>query len=244
MNILETKNLEKHFGGVRAVDYLSIGIEQGRITGIIGPNGSGKTTLINMLSGMLAMDNGFVILSESVKIYKIKPHEISAYGIARTFQEVRLFNQMTVLDNLLVVLTERNVFGALFERHKPYHLDKAADILKSLSLWEKRNELAANLSYGQRKLLEIGRALAMDVEIYLLDEPFAGLYPEMRKIVSGIVSDLKQKGKTVILIEHNIDLIRQLSDYVIVMDEGKLLAEGKPNEVLSRTEVIEAYLGE
>ncbi len=244
MKILETKNLAKRFDGVRAVDDLSIDIEQGKITGIIGPNGSGKTTLINVLSGMLPMDAGFIILSESVKLYKIKPYEISLYGITRTFQEVRLFNQMTVLDNLLVVLTERNVFSALFEKHKPYHLDKAADILKSLGLWEKRGELAINLSYGQRKLLEIGRAMAMDAEIYLLDEPFAGLFPEMRKIVSAIVSDLKQKGKTIILIEHNIDLIRQLSDYIFVMDEGKLLAEGKPNEVLGKKEVIEAYLGE
>ncbi len=244
MNILETKNLEKHFDGVHAVDDLSIDIEQGKITSIIGPNGSGKTTLINMLSGMLAMENGFVILSEAIKIYKIKPHEVSTYGITRTFQEVRLFNQMTVLDNLLVVLTERNVFSAIFEQHKPYHLDKAADILKSLDLWGKRNELVANLSYGQRKLLEIGRAMAMDAEIYLLDEPFAGLFPEMRKIVSAIILELKQKEKTIILIEHSMDLIRQLSDYIFVMDEGKLLAEGKPNEVLAKKEVIEAYLGE
>ena len=244
MLILETKNLEKHFGGVRAVDYLSVGIEQGKITGIIGPNGSGKTTLVNLLSGMLAMDGGLVVLSETVTLRKIRPYEIYAYGITRTFQEVRLFNQMTVLDNILIVLTERNVFSALFEKHKQYHLDKAADILKLLNLWEKRNDLAANLSYGQRKLLEIGRALATDAKIYLLDEPFAGLFSEMKKIVSGIVSDLKQKGKTVILIEHNIDIIRHLSDYVIVMDEGKLLAKGKPNEVLAKKEVIEAYLGE
>lgn len=256
MIILETKNLTKHFDGVQAVDNFSIGIEQGRITSIIGPNGSGKTTLINVLSGMLALDNGFVVLSESVKLYKIRPFEISTYGITRTFQEVRLFNQMTVLDNILVVLTERNVFGALFEKHKAYHLDKAADILKLLNLWEKRDELAINLSYGQRKLLEISRALAMEADpiadashrygarIFLLDEPFAGLFPEMRKIVSGIIQELKQKGKTVILIEHSMDLIRQLSDYVFVMDEGKLLAQGKPDEVLAKKEVIEAYLGE
>ncbi len=244
MTILETKNLTKHFDGVYAVNDLSIDIEKGKITSIIGPNGSGKTTLINVLSGMIPTDNGFIVLSESVKLYKIKPYEISTYGITRTFQEVRLFNQMTVLDNLLVVLTERNVFRALFEKHKSYHLDQAGDILKQLGLWEKRFELAVNLSYGQRKLLEIGRALAINAEIFLLDEPFAGLFPEMRKIVSNIISDLKQKGKTVILIDHNMDLIRRLSDYIFVMDEGKLLAEGKPAEILSKKEVIEAYLGE
>ncbi len=244
MAILETKNLIKRFDGVKAVNDLSLAFQEGLITSIIGPNGSGKTTLINALSGMLTLDGGFVILSESVKLYKIRSYEIFTYGITRTFQEVRLFNQMTVLDNILVVLTERNVFGALFEKHQPYHLDKAADILKPLGLWEKRDELATNLSYGQRKLLEIARALAMEAQIYLLDEPFAGLFPEMRKIVSGIISDLKQKGKTVILIEHSMDLIRQLSDYVFVMNEGKLLAEGKPDEVLAKKEVIEAYLGE
>lgn len=244
MPILETKNLTKRFDGVRAVDDLSIGVEKGKITGIIGPNGSGKTTLINLLSGMLPMDDGFIVLSEDVKIYKIKPNEISAYGITRTFQEVRLFNQMTVLDNILVVLTERNVFSALFEKHKPYHLDKAGDILKQLGLWEKRNELAVNLSYGQRKLLEIGRILAMDSDILLLDEPFTGLFPEMLKIVAKILQQLKQRGKTIIFIEHHIDLIRELCDYIFVMESGKLLAEGKPDEVLSRQKVIEAYLGE
>ena len=254
MAILETKNLIKRFDSVKAVNDLSLAFQEGLITSLIGPNGSGKTTLINALSGMLALDGGFVILSESVKLYKIRPYEIFTYGITRTFQEVRLFNQMTVLDNILVVLTERNVFGALFsafggsasggEKYKSYHLDKAADILKPLGLWEKRDELAINLSFGQRKLLEIARALAMEAEIYLLDEPFAGLFPEMRKIVSGIISNLKQKGKTVILIEHSMDLIRQLSDYVFVMNEGKLLAEGKPAEVLAKKEVIEAYLGE
>lgn len=244
MTILETKNLIKRFGGIYAVDHLSIKIEKGKITGIIGPNGSGKTTLINLLSGILPMDNGFIVLSEDVKIYKIKPYEISTYGITRTFQDVRLFNQMTVLDNMLVVLTERNVFSALFEKHKPYHLDKASDVLKQIGLWEKRSELAVNLSYGQRKLLEIARTLAMKAEIYLFDEPFAGLFPEMIKIVSGIIQELKQNGKTIILIEHNMSLIRELSDYIFVMNEGKLLAEGEPKEVLEKKEVIEAYLGE
>ncbi len=243
MPIVETKGLTKYFGGVRAVDDFSIGIEKGKITGIIGPNGSGKTTLVNLLSGMLAMDSGFIVLSEDVKIYKIKPYEISHYGITRTFQEVRLFEQMTVLDNLLVVLTERNVFGALFEKHQSYHLDRAGDVLKQIGLWEKRNELAVNLSYGQRKLLEIGRVLAMDSEILLLDEPFTGLFPEMLKIVSGILRQLKQQGKTIIFIEHHVDLIRELCDYVFVMNEGKLLAEGEPDEVLSKQKVIEAYLG-
>lgn len=244
MKILETKNLAKRFDGVHAVDRLSIGIEKGEISGIIGPNGSGKTTLIHILSGMLAMDGGEVIINGIQKFARIFPYQVSFYGITRTFQDVRLFEQMTVLDNILVVLTERNVFASLFEKHKEYHLKKAEEVLRKVGLWEKRNQLAVNLSYGQRKLLEIARALAMNAEIYLFDEPFAGLFPEMRKIVSGIIRELKQKNKTVILIEHDMGLIRELCDCVFVMDEGKLLTEGKPDQVLEKREVIEAYLGE
>lgn len=244
MNVLETKNLSKHFNGVFAVDRLSIGIEKGSITGIIGPNGSGKTTLMHLLSGFMPFDSGMVVIGESVKVSKLKPYDITSYGITRTFQDVKLFNQMTVLDNILLVLTERNVFGALFEKHKQYHLKQCEEILKMVGLWDKKNELALNLSYGQRKLLEIGRALATKAEIFLFDEPFAGLFPEMVKTVSNIIRELRKEGKSVVLIEHNMQLIRELSDYVFILDSGKLLAEGKPEEVLNKRNVIEAYLGE
>jgi ABC-type branched-subunit amino acid transport system ATPase component len=243
MNIIETKNLTKRYDGVTAVDDLSVCAEKGKITGVIGPNGSGKTTLVHALSGMVPVDQG-VIVAAGVTLKKISASDIASYGITRTFQEVRLFNQMPVLDNILVALTERNVFGALFEKHSGLHLKRAEELLRKINLWEKRHELAGSLSYGQRKLLEIARALAMNAEIYLLDEPFAGLFPEMAKIIVGIVKELRADGKTIVLIEHNVDLIRELSDHVIVMDGGKLLAEGKPSEVLARRDVIEAYLGE
>ena len=244
MPILQTKNLTKHFDGVKAVDGLSVDIEKGKITGIIGPNGSGKTTLVNLLSGIVGLDGGAVIVNDTLKLSNIKPYDIYDYGITRTFQEVRLFNQMTVLDNMLVVLTERNVFGALFEKHNNYHLGKAKDALEKVNLWEKRNELAVNLSYGQRKLLEIARTVSTQAEMYLFDEPFAGLFPEIIKTVSEIIQELKKEGKTVILVEHNMELIRQLCDDVIVMNVGRLLAQGKPEEVLRKREVVEAYLGE
>lgn len=243
MNILETKNLKKQYDGVAAVDDLSVGVEKGKITSIIGPNGSGKTTLINVLSGMIPVTHGMIVI-DGVSLKKLAASDASSYGITRTFQEVRLFNQLPVLDNILVVLTDRNVFGALFERHNALHLKRAEELLQKINLWEKRHELAGNLSYGQRKLLEIVRALAMNADIYLLDEPFAGLFPEMVKIIVGIIKELRAQERTVILIEHNMDLIRELSDHVIVMDGGKLLAEGKPSEVLERRSVIEAYLGE
>ena len=234
----------KHFNGIHAVDRLSIGIEKGSITGIIGPNGSGKTTLINLLSGVMGIDGGEMIVDEAQKFSRILPHQISTFGITRTFQNVRLFEQMTVLDNILVVVTERNVFGSLFEKHTEYHHKIAEEVLQKVGLWEKRNQLATDLSYGQRKLLEIARTLAVKAGVFLFDEPFAGLFPEMRKIISGIIRELKQENKTVILIEHDIGLIRELCDYIFVMDEGKLLAEGKPEQVLEKREVIEAYLGE
>lgn len=243
MKIIETKNLVKRFNGVHAVDRLSIKVEKGQITGIIGPNGSGKTTLINLLSGVLEIDSGEIIVDGAKKITRILPHQVSFYGITRTFQNVRLFEQMTVLDNILVVVTEKNVFGSLFEKHTEYHYKIAEEVLQEVGLLEKKNQLAINLSYGQRKLLEIARTLAMKAEVYLFDEPFAGLFPEMRKIVSFIIQDLKQKNKTVVLIEHDIGLIRELCDHIFVMDEGKLLAEGKPESVLEKREVVEAYFG-
>jgi len=243
MSILKIHNLSKHFDGVKAIDSLSIEIKEGHLTSIIGPNGSGKTTLINVISGMFPFEEGAIVLDD-VSLAKISPTDVPAYGLTRTFQNVRLFEQMPVADNILVVLTERNVFGALFERHSKLHLEKVEEILKQVGLYEKRHELAINLSYGQRKLLEIGRVLAMDSKIILLDEPFAGLFPEMIKRVVGLINHMKSVGKTIILIEHNMNLIRELSDHCIVMDAGKLLAEGKPEEVLSRRDVIEAYLGE
>lgn len=250
MSSLATKNLTKHFDGVAAVDHLSLSFEAGTITGIIGPNGSGKSTLVNLLTGVLPFDTGTLVVSDRIYLHRINSFEAEEYAITRTFQDVRLFEQMPVLDNILVVLTERNLFGALFERHSQFHLAEAERVLRRVNLWEKRHELAANLSYGQRKLLEVARVLAMligggqEAQVILLDEPFAGMFPEMIKIVSEVVRELKQYGKAVVLIEHNMELIRQLCDHVIVLDAGKLLAEGPPSEVLANPEVIEAYLGE
>ena len=241
--ILETKELSKSWGGVHAVDHLSVSIPENEITGLVGPNGSGKTTLINLLSGFFPHDSGEIEFSGTLRT-KILPWENQAYDITRTFQSVRLFEQMSTLDNLLVVLTERAPFAALFERHTEYHLARADEILKRIGLYEKKNHMAADLSYGQRKLLEIGRVLATDSKIILFDEPFAGLFPEVVKQVEGIIAELKTQGKTIVLVEHNMAIIRKLCDHIIVMDAGKLLAEGNPERVLERKDVIEAYLGQ
>ncbi|KKW44140.1 MAG: Monosaccharide-transporting ATPase [Parcubacteria group bacterium GW2011_GWA2_56_7] len=239
---ISVQQLSKHFDGVHAVDGVSLTFESGTITGIVGPNGSGKTTLTHLLSGVLPVDGGAVVF-DGVELTRVRPHEISFYGVTRTFQSVRLFEQMSVRDNLLVVLTERGVFASLFERHGERHLKRAQELLLRVGLSGKRDELAVNLSYGQRKLLEIARVLAMDPKAVLFDEPFAGLFPEMVKIVVSVIKELRDRGVTILLIEHNMELIRELSDHLVVMDAGRVLAQGEPDGVLARGDVIEAYLG-
>lgn len=242
MSSLETKSLTKKFGGVAAVNGLSISIPKGKITSVIGPNGSGKTTLTNVLTGIHAIDGGIVIVGGKDRT-RIRPHQVFGLGITRTFQNVRVFEQISVLDNVLISLTRRSVFGSLFEKANGSHAEKAKEVLARVDLWEKRDVNAAELSYGQRKLLEIARALATDADTILFDEPYAGLFPEMVKLVSSLMKELREQGKTIVLIEHDMALIRELSDHVIVMDAGKLLAEGVPNEVLANPAVIDAYLG-
>ena len=173
----------------------------------------------------------------------IPQYNQTTLSITRTFQEVRILEQMTVIDNILIVLTKRSVWVSIFETQKEQHFKNAKKVLEKVGLWEKRNELAANLSYGQRKLLEIARAVAMDATVYFFDEPFAGLFPEMRKIVTSLLQELKKKDKIIVLVEHNMELIRELSDVCLVMDSGKVLAHGSPEKVLLQTEVIETYLG-
>jgi ABC-type branched-subunit amino acid transport system ATPase component len=250
MPLLSTKKLVKHYDGVYAVNKLDIAFEAGKVTSIVGPNGSGKSSLINALTGIYPIDGGEILIATSTRLTKVVAHDVPTYGITRTFQDVKLFEQMPVLDNILVVLTERDIAKALFEKHTTFHLEKAEEVLKKVGLWEKRSELAKNLSYGQRKLLEIARVLAMvhsgvgEINIIFLDEPFAGMFPEMIKIVISVIKELRGQGKAVILVEHNMDIIRELSDHLYVLDSGELLAEGNPNEVLARKDVVEAYLGE
>lgn len=244
MSILKLKKFYKHFNGTKAVNGVDFEIEKGKITGLIGPNGSGKSTLINLITGVVPKDKGVLIISDDVKIEKIRPFDMKIFGITRTFQNVQVFEQMTVKDNLLLTLTKRTVWGSLFEKYSKIYEDRADDILKLIGLSEKKNELAQNLSYGQRKLLEIGRAIATDSDVILFDEPYAGLFPEMVKKVSEIIKYLREQDKAVLLVEHNMDLIRELCDHLVVMDAGEVLAEGDPKIVLKKRDVVEAYLGE
>ncbi len=240
---LSTDKVSKHFGAVRAVDELSISIPSTGMTSIVGPNGSGKSTLVNLLSGTLPLDGGMVII-DGTGLKVVHSFETPDHGLTRTFQEVRLFDQITVWDNIMVVLTSRPWLPALFERSKPDYKKRAQEILEKVGMWEKRGALAQNLSYGQRKLLEIGRAMAMNVKVYLFDEPFAGLFPQMLERVKDLMKEMRDEGHTIVFIEHNMDIVRELSDRIIVLDSGTLLAEGEVEDVLNRPEVIEAYLGD
>ena len=184
------------------------------------------------------------MIIDGIGLRVVKAHESSQHGVTRTFQEVRLFDQISAWDNIMVVLTERRLLPSLLERQRPAHREKAERILKEVGMWEKREAMAGELSYGQRKLLEIGRAMAMDAQTYLFDEPFAGLFPQMLERVKEIVVRMRDEGHTLIFISHNMDIVRELPDHLIVLDSGKLLTQGEVHDVLSREEVIEAYLGE
>ncbi|MCY3886982.1 MAG: ATP-binding cassette domain-containing protein [Chloroflexi bacterium] len=239
---LETVEISKLFGAVKAVDELTISIPRKGMTSIVGPNGSGKSTLVNLLSGTLPLDGGIVII-DGVGLKVVKAHETPDHGLTRTFQEVRLFDQITVWDNIMVVLTSRKLFPAMLERTQSSHREKAQAILENVGMWDKRRALAMDLSYGQRKLLEIGRAMALDVDTYLFDEPFAGLFPQMLERVKEIMKGMRDEGRTIVFISHIMDIVREMSDHIIVLDSGKLLTAGEVEGVLNREEVIEAYLG-
>ena len=240
--VLETREISKSFGAVKAIDQLTISVLREWLTCIVGPNGSGKSTLINLLSGMLPLDGGLVVI-DNTGLRVVKAHESPDHGITRTFQEVRLFDQISVWDNIMVVLTERRVFPSLLERTKPGHKNEAKRILQSVGMWEKRDALAQDLSYGQRKLLEIARAMAMDVQIYLFDEPFAGLFPRMLEQVKTLLKEMRAQDRSIVFVSHNMDIVRELADHLFVLDSGSLLAVGEVDEVLSRSSVIDAYLG-
>ena len=240
---LRVKNLTKHFGGIKALQGVNLSFAGGKIYAVIGPNGSGKTTFVDILTGFKEIDKGQVIINNRIKVEKINPENIFYYGITRTFQQSRLVNQLSVLDNILIILTEKKAWRSLFKRWTQKHVAEAEDILKMVGLYDSRNKNAEDLSYGQRKLLEVGRALATKANIFFFDEPFAGMFQKRVEEIEQILLNLKEENKIVILIEHDMDIIKKIVDYCYVLDNGKLLAKGIPDEVLQKKEVVEAYLG-
>ncbi|HET7413785.1 MAG TPA: ABC transporter ATP-binding protein [Pararhizobium sp.] len=233
MNALEVSDLRRSFGGIRAVAGVSFNVAQAEIVGIIGPNGSGKSTLFNLLAGVYTPSGGTITL-RGKNITGWPSHRIARAGLGRTFQIPTPFANMTVMENLLTAAVEGDWRGA---RHR------AEEVLDALELGHVADDLAGTLSGGQRRLLEFGRVQMRDPEVILLDEVTAGVNPRLRQIILGRVQALRQAGKTFIVIEHDMELVRTICERIIVMDAGEIVFEGTFEEVASNEVVIDAYLG-
>jgi branched-chain amino acid transport system ATP-binding protein len=254
MSLLQIESLQKHFGGVRAVDGVDMYVGEGEIVSVIGPNGAGKTTLFNVVTGFYDLDSGRIIFAD-IPIGGLKPNQVCTVGIARTFQQVRLFPNMTVLENVMVgqhSRTRAGVFGGVFRpprtrREERAIQEKARDVLAFFGdrfPRERYDDLAAGLSYADRRRLEIARAMATDPKLLLLDEPTAGMNPAETEGLTKLIGRLRSdRGYTIVVIEHDMRLVRGVSDRVIALDYGKKIAEGTYGEVASDERVIEAYLG-
>jgi len=249
MNEFEIQNISRSFDGIQAVDGFSFRWQQYQIVGLIGPNGAGKTTLFNILTGFLRADSGKFYLNGK-NVLGLPPYKILEKGIARTFQDLRLLRQIQVIENVLLWQQKSSgeeplsawLRGKKYWQGRQRNLKKAKEILEFIGLIEKANDLAEALSYGQQKLLSLGCVLASDAKYLFLDEPVSGVNPQMIEKIMRLLVELAKQGKRIFLIEHHIEAVREICDWLVVMDEGKKIAEGIPSEVLQREEIIEAYL--
>lgn len=246
--IMEIRDLNLSFGGLRAVSNFQLKVKPGSIHGVIGPNGAGKTTLFNLISGLYKPDSGEIFFRKTSLVGK-KPYEISRLGIARTFQNLRLFNDLTVRENIKVGQLHgrnRNFERGSIKTNESNAPDvKVETLLNLFDLGDRSAEKAGNLPYGMQRKLEIARALATGPELLLLDEPAAGMNPQEVLSLANLIKEIKNRfGLTIILIEHQMRLVEELCDYITVMNFGEVIAEGKPSEVQRNPVVIKAYLGE
>ena len=249
-NLIEVKNLKKTFGGLTAVDIENLTFNENELTSIIGPNGAGKTTFFDLISGFQNSDNGDIYLNDK-DISNFQPYKIARMGMVRTFQLTKVFDRMTVLENLLFSGSEisneslsKSIIKSKSQKNYEENLkDKARDIMDELNILHMEDSYARELSGGQKKLLELARSIINEPEILLLDEPLAGVNPKLAEDILSLIKKLSNKGITILMVEHNIEAVMKISDRIVVLAEGSLIADGNPNDIRTDTNVIEAYLG-
>lgn len=251
MALLETRSLSMTFGGLRAVSSLDLSVEEGALVGLIGPNGAGKTTVFNMISGLLHPSEGSIIF-QGEDITRFSAHEVTRRGLARTFQNIRLFGDLSVVDNVKIAQHRHVKYGfgrsllhlGIAEEERKI-TEAALDLLQVLGLEERAHQIARNLPYGEQRRLEIARALATKPRLLLLDEPAAGMNPNETVELMALIQQIRREfDLTVLLIEHDMNLVMGICEHITVLDYGMMITEGTPAEVRSNPRVIQAYLGE
>lgn len=249
--MLELQGITQRFGGITALDNVSFTIREGVIQGVIGPNGAGKTTLFNIISGIYTQTDGKVLFN-GTDISRRPVHEFARLGIVRTFQNIELFGSLTVLENVKVGLHSRSRSGIVSSMLKlPSHLreermieNRSRDVLEFCGISDLASQTAANLPFGKGRILEIARAIALEPSVILMDEPAAGLNNRETRELSGLIRKIRDRGITVVLVEHDMELVMEICDRIVVLNLGTLLAEGTPREIQENEAVVSAYLGE